>query len=413
MIDRIVAALVLTCALMCGAASSASSQEQGAAPAPEPMTFYIVKGAPDSCGRGCDSWVEAEGRIEADTPARFKVILDRLRDRNLPIYFASPGGHLERAMTMGNMLHARPIVAGVGRTMVQECGFEAQDSEACIKIKNSGRELHGELLTNAVCASACPYFFVGAAVHEVAPDAVLAIHSPKVMLNSRWAPTDPSAIAAADQRGHERVDGMAAVYLAKMGVDVGLLALTKTIKFEDIHALTRDEIAGFGFDRREFVETPWRFENNGIGILHKIAVVRRPGETSFRLLQWRIACFDPNRFVLEFQRPVSVNANLSMVSMAGDDAIPVYYFNPAPVVASGREQWGMRLRQSDLELLLDRPQIEFTEASPASDGRRVPQTIKLSNEGGAGALATFLSACSVARGAATPQTIQPGETIAK
>lgn len=84
------AALVVTCALTCGAASS---QEQGATsppPPPESMTFYVVKGAPDSCGRGCDSWIEAEGKIEADTPARFKAILDRLVDRNLPIYFASP-----------------------------------------------------------------------------------------------------------------------------------------------------------------------------------------------------------------------------------------------------------------------------------------------------------------------------------
>lgn len=83
------AALVVTCALTCGAASS---QEQGTTspPPPESMTFYVVKGAPDSCGRGCDSWIEAEGKIEADTPARFKAILDRLVDRNLPIYFASP-----------------------------------------------------------------------------------------------------------------------------------------------------------------------------------------------------------------------------------------------------------------------------------------------------------------------------------
>jgi len=78
------------------------------------MTFYIVKGANGSCGRGCDSWIQAEGKIEADTPARFKAILDRVGDRNLPIYFASPGGNLERAMTMGNMLHARSIAAGVG-----------------------------------------------------------------------------------------------------------------------------------------------------------------------------------------------------------------------------------------------------------------------------------------------------------
>src|ERR1700759_4916592 len=101
MIERSIAPLALTCALAFGAASPALSQEQRASPppAPEPMTFYFVKGAPDSCGRGFSSSVEAEGKIKIDTPARFKAILDRLRDRNLPIYFASLGGNLERAMT--------------------------------------------------------------------------------------------------------------------------------------------------------------------------------------------------------------------------------------------------------------------------------------------------------------------------
>jgi hypothetical protein len=150
------------------------------------MTFYVVKGAPDACGRGCDSWIEAEGQIESATGARFKAFLDRLRDRNLPIYFASPGGNLDQAIMMGNMLHARPTIARVGRTLVRECGFEAQDSDVCVKLKQSGRELHGDLFTRgAICASACPYVFAGAAVHEIAPDAILGVHSPKIFFTFR------------------------------------------------------------------------------------------------------------------------------------------------------------------------------------------------------------------------------------
>jgi hypothetical protein len=171
------------------------------------MTFYVVKGSPDSCGRGCDSWIEAEGKIESGTAARFKAFMSRLRDRNLPIYFASPGGNLDQAVEMGNMLHARSTIARVGRTLVRECGFEAQDSEVCVKLKQSGRELHGELFTRgALCASACPYILAGAAVHEVAPDAVLGVHSAKVVLNLRGIQVDPAVVAVASQRGHERAD---------------------------------------------------------------------------------------------------------------------------------------------------------------------------------------------------------------
>jgi hypothetical protein len=117
-----------------------------------------------------------------------------------------------------------------------------------------------------------------------------------------------------------------------------LLGLAKTINFEDMHFLTREEIARFGLDRREFVETPWNFESNGRSMIHKLAVVRARGETSFRTIQWRVVCFDADRFAMDFQRPAPVTSGVSSVSIAGGDAIPVY-FGYAPVKVSGREQW--------------------------------------------------------------------------
>ena len=46
---------------------------------------------------------------------------------------------------MGAMLRERFATVRVARTVLQECGFEAQDSEVCLKLKQSGRELHGDL----------------------------------------------------------------------------------------------------------------------------------------------------------------------------------------------------------------------------------------------------------------------------
>jgi hypothetical protein len=393
----LVAALALACVTAFASASAATSDRRALAKPPrlQPMTFYVVKGTADSCGRGCDSWIEAEGKIESGTAARFKAFLRRLRDRNLPIYFASPGGSLEQAVEMGHTLHAGSTTARVGRTMVRECGFEAQDSEICIKLKQSGRELHGDLFTQgAICASACPYVLAGAAVHEVAPDAVLGVHSAKVVLNLRGLQVDPAVVAVANQRGHERADRMVAAYLAKMGIDAGLLGLARSVRFEDLHVLTREEIARFGLDRREFVETPWKFESNGLRTMHKVVIVRGAGETSFRLLQWRVVCFDANRFAVEFQRPAS--ANVSSVSIAGLDAKPVYFIYP-PVKASSFEHWGLAMARPTLQSLLDRPQAELTETSVAADGRRIPQTIKISNEGWAGALESLLVNCPPAK----------------
>jgi hypothetical protein len=417
----LVAALILTCVLTCATASAAPSHRRPAAPTRhEPMTFYVVKGAPDACGRGCDSWIEAEGQIVSGTAARLKAFLDRHRDRNMPIYFASPGGNLDQAIVMGNMLHARPTTARVGRTLVRECGFEAQDSDVCIKLKQSGRELHGDLFTGgAICASACPYLLAGAPVHEVAPDAVLGVHSTKVILSFRGGQPDPSVIAAADQRSHERADRMVAAYLARMGIDAGLLGLAKSVRFEDIHVLTRDEIARFGLDRRDFVETPWRFESSGLNMMHKVAFARGPGETSFRLLQWSVTCLDANRFALHFQRPASANPGLTSVSIAGGDSKPAYLISLSARGAnvdpkgSSVEQWGVRMLRPALQSLFERPQAEFTETSFAPDGRRAPQTMQLSNDGSAGALRNLLTACPPAKDPVPVQTTRAGETTAK
>jgi len=378
------------------------------------MTFYVVKGAADACGRGCDSWIEAEGKIEGGTAARLKAFLDRLKDRNLPIYFNSPGGNLDQGILMGNMLRARIAIARIGRTVVRECGFEAQDGEDCVKLKQSGRELHGDLFTRgALCASACPYVLVGAPVHEIAPDAILGVHTPKIVFNFHGAPQpDAAAIAAADQRGHERADRMIAAYLAKMGIDTGLLRVADSVKFEDIHILTREEIARFGLDRRELVETPWRFESNGRNMMHKLAAVRAPGDKTFRLLQWRVACFDTNRLALDFQRPASASANYSTVTIASSAAMPVYFSYP-PAKAPGIEQWGLRMPRPALQSLLDRPQIELTETSLAADGSRAPQITKLSNEGWAGALESLLATCPPAKVPAASQTAGAGEGAAK
>ena len=103
-----------------------------------------------------------------------------------------------------------------------ECGFEAQDSEVCVKLKQSARELHGELFThNAMCASACPYLILGAATREIAPDAALGVHSPRCVVSFRGA-RQADAVdgrGAASERGRERGDRLLAGYFARIGAD--------------------------------------------------------------------------------------------------------------------------------------------------------------------------------------------------
>src|SRR5438046_1918821 len=126
--------LTLAVVLIAGSALAATP---AARPVPvtapvAPMAFYVVKGAPDACGPGCDRWIAVEGQIDAAAAPRFRKFLRQLKTGNLPIYFTSPGGNLDQAVAMGAMLREKPVVARIARTLVRECGFEAQDSEVCL-----------------------------------------------------------------------------------------------------------------------------------------------------------------------------------------------------------------------------------------------------------------------------------------
>ena len=153
---------------------------------------------------------------------------------------------------------------------------------------------------------------LGATTREIAPDAVLAVHSPRVVVHFRGAGTPtPQMRVAATERGMERADRMLQGYIAKMGAEAGLLDLARTIKFEDMHVLTREEIARFGIDRREVVETPWIFESSRSSMVRKTITQRSGDDNAYRMSQWRLFCFNTEQFELDFQRPAVTVVDVS------------------------------------------------------------------------------------------------------
>jgi hypothetical protein len=400
--------LVVILVLTCGAAFAAPAavrRAPAAAPTP-PMVFYVARGAPDSCGRGCDRWIAVEGQVDGGAALRFRRFLTRVADKSLPVYFYSPGGNLDQALAMGALLREKPVVARVARTVVRECGFESQDSAPCLKLKQSGRELHGDLWTRgAICNSACPYLILGANTREIAPDAQLAIHSPKVVLHfTGGAPTEQMR-AAATQRGIERADRMLSAYVARMGAEAGLLDLAKTVKFESMHLLTREEIVRFGIDRRELVETPWIFENNGRSMVRKLVVQKSDKDHSYRLTQWRLICHGADRFELDFQRQATPSAGFASVAISHGGAKPLYFVFP-PVRLAGYEVWGLRMTRAGVQSLADLPQFDFAESSFAADGRRLAHLAKFSTEGLAAALANLTATCPPTKEMAQKDVLQ-------
>jgi hypothetical protein len=388
-------ALAVTALLLLSApAIAAPAPRPSAASFGPPVMFYVAKGAPDSCGRGCDRWIAVEGQINADAAGRFKTFMKQhLKDRHLPIYFSSPGGNLEQAIFIGNMLRELSAVARVARTIVKDCGFEAQTSDVCLKLKRSGRELAGELTThNAQCNSACPYLMLGATVREVAPDAILGVHSPKVVLRASGGQPTREMIVEATQRGVERADRLLSNYVVKMGIEGELLDVARHTKFEDMHVLTRDEIFRFGIDRREFVETPWAFENLGHALIRKSAISRGENGKTWRTLQWRLFCLNAEQFHLDFQRQVTASPALAAISISSGGAKPFTFAFP-PVKPAGYEVWGLRMPKSSVQAIADLPQIDLTETSMGPDGHGLAHPEKLSTEGLPASLANLRAVC--------------------
>jgi hypothetical protein len=392
MISRTVFAALFV--LVCGSAM-AQTAARPAQPARlmqiHPVVFYVAKGAADACGRGCDTWIAIEGQIDGSAASRFRKFFKPLRDRDLPIYITSPGGNLDQALAMGTFLHEKPAVVRVARTVVRECGFEAQDSDVCLKLKQSGRELTGDLWTrNAICNSACPYFLLGASTREVAPDTTLGVHSAKVITQFLGVAPTPEMLAAATQRGRARSDGLLASYFARMGADTGLLKLVSTVKFEDVHLLTRDEIIRFGIDRREQVETPWQFENGGRSMVGKVATQKSEGDASHRLSQWRLICLSTEQFELDVQRPAAKSV-FPAVAINNTGAAPLN-FTQINSKTPGSEFWGVRMTRAAVERLARQLQFEFVESSQTVDGRHAVRT-EFSTEGLSRALDTLLPTC--------------------
>jgi hypothetical protein len=361
-----------------------------------PVMFYVARGAPDSCGRGCDRWIAMEGQINGDAAGRFKQFMKQhVKDRHLPMYFSSPGGNLEQAIFIGNMLRELSAVARVARTIVKDCGFEAQTSDVCLKLKRSGRELAGELTTRgAQCNSACPYLMLGATTREVAPDAILGVHSPKVVLRASGGQPTREMVVEATQRAVERGDRLLSNYVVKMGIEGELLDVARHTKFEDMQVLTRDQIFRFGIDRREFVETPWAFENLGRALIRKSAISRDENAKTWRTLQWRLFCLNAEQFQLDFQRQVTTSPPFAAISISSGAAKPFTFVFP-PSKPAGYEVWGLRMPKSSAQAIADLPQIDLTETANALDGRRLAHGEKLSTEGLAASLASLQGICTL------------------
>jgi hypothetical protein len=140
-----------------------------------------------------------------------------------------------------------------------------------------------------------------------APGAQVGVHSPTII---RRRP-DGSQVAAAEVNAASvsKVfdDAMAKghKHIRDMGIGEGLFEAIERTPYEDVHILSREEIAAFGIDTRPTIETPWTLIQTVTGSIFvgKFLTERRAEpEPTFRSRMIRFACGRDRRVVLGYGR---------------------------------------------------------------------------------------------------------------
>lgn len=365
------------------------------------MVFFIAKGEADACGPGCGEWIAADGKFDASTPGRMRALLGRLGKRKLPIYFTSPGGSVDAAIEVGRLMRRTGMQAAVGRTIPQGCDPNQRREKACDAIMRSGRELTAELRTRAACASACVYALLGAPVREVALDAALGIHSISVTRTLTLKRQDGTILAMKSTRlpgnststrdAHEKV----VRYAAEMGVGRALIDAAAAVPFEKIRALSREEIASFGIDRRSFIESRWRRDEDrgGRAGLLKYTAQLVGSDSRYRTSLMRLSCATSGQMAVQFVREKDAEEKFKSVSMLSGGHELALTVRGKPTTGNNWLERELRVAFTPRVMLEDAAKSDFIEVVTTAEGNAAPLRMKLSTAGLSAQLASLGAPC--------------------
>ncbi len=381
-------------ALIAGGASPQAPAEKP--PFSTKLAIFLAKGPPNSCGPGCDRWIAVEGKLDGGAAARVRRFLAGVKDTQRPIYFHSPGGSVEQSFEIGRLLRSRKAIARVGQTIVGACAAGTQIDNACLQIKNGVGEIEAELSTRgAMCVSACGYLFLGATTREVAPDAAIAVHSSRFTMTIHGEPP-PQVVAAERERRVALADKQRAAFVSAMGIKGELIDLIKTVKFENLHVLTRVELYRFGIDTRTQPETLWTLEKGTRPYARKLALARRDDGTSFQIMEWQLFCENKDRGRLMFGREFDEGTagETTVVMMAGADKSVA--FGRYPARRGKFDVWNAAVAPDVVTAMLATPRLLMGASTTPPGGKANLATYEVDTTGLEQAWTEILAKCPAA-----------------
>jgi hypothetical protein len=258
---RISSAVFLAVCMLVHAGEAATHKKPKPGTAPSTaMTFAIVRSSVIGCEPKCPEWIAAEGELKPSTGAQFKTFLKKLGKQRLPVVITSPGGDVNSALAMGQMIRERKLDVTVGWTLYSGCG---PTSRGCAPSKAQGGVYRGLIIgMRAYCFSACPFIlaagqrrvvgtgaFVG--VHEITTqpffqrvryyETYRMVHGRKKVL-SRKVVSRKNIVGKTTTKLSKPFDRKLRTYLNTMGVSLTMLDLLHLAPPSSIHSLTTGEM---------------------------------------------------------------------------------------------------------------------------------------------------------------------------
>jgi hypothetical protein len=266
--------------------------------AKQPLTFFLARGAEDSCGPGCRDWIAADGQFDAGSAARFRVFLARTKPGDRPVFFNSNGGLQDEAIAIGRLMRERKMRAGVALTRPHLCTRKPDDVATCETAKKSGKPLEAEWTSyDSSCNSACGIALIGATERWIPPGGAIGIHSPAyycfLKSGKIVGQKGNSLLAAQCRKFTAQGEAQLASYAREMGIGPGFVAAMGKVPHSEVRYLTREELASFNIDKSGIAETPWMGKPGVAQVTLKV-LLEATGADGGRRMGWlELQCNEP------------------------------------------------------------------------------------------------------------------------
>lgn len=140
----------------------------------QPLRVVVVRNIIGNCDPLCPQWISAEGQITSKSPAVFRKALAALGDQKLPVVITSPGGDLDAALAIGEMIRKRGLDVAVGITYFADC---APYQKTCKLPKEQKGIYRGFIMSGpGYCVSACPMILAAGAQRFGGPESFIGVH---------------------------------------------------------------------------------------------------------------------------------------------------------------------------------------------------------------------------------------------